>query len=86
MHETRPDPVLATEQRLRHAANLRGDRRHGRLQRGILAAMLLHHPNRTLAELGRKPARLVHGSILSRVGASTIPGAVQIDHDAKRLS
>src|SRR3546814_8522185 len=39
--------------------------------------MLLHHPNGTLAHLGGKRVCLVHGSILSRVGASSNPGAVQ---------
>src|SRR3546814_9131229 len=52
-------------------------RRHRRPQQRIFAAMLLHHPNRTLADLGGKLVRLVHGSFLSRVGASTNPGAVQ---------
>jgi hypothetical protein len=38
--------------------------------------VLQDHPNRTLADFGRKPLRIVHGSILSRIGASTIPGAI----------
>src|SRR3546814_14906573 len=56
---------------------LRRDRRHGGPQRWVLTAMLLHLPNGTLAHLGGKRVCLVHGSILSRVGASSNPGAVQ---------
>ena len=38
--------------------------------------MLLHHPHGPLTHLGGKLGLLLHGSILSDVGASTIPGAV----------
>ncbi|MHB1515390.1 MAG: hypothetical protein ACYCVY_06705, partial [Acidiferrobacteraceae bacterium] len=41
------------------------------------AAGVLHHPYRPLADFWGKLAVLVHGSILSRVGASAKPGAVQ---------
>src|SRR3546814_6234998 len=58
------------QQGLRHTTDLRRDRRHGGPQRWVLTAMLLHHPNGTLAHLGGKRVCLVHGSILSRVGAS----------------
>ena len=37
--------------------------------------MLLHHAHRALASLRGKLGGLVHGSILSGVGASTEPGA-----------
>src|SRR3546814_17827380 len=67
------------QQGLRHTTDLRRDRRHGGPQRWVLTAMLLHHPNGTLAHLGGQRVCLVHGSILSRVGASSNPGAVQID-------
>lgn len=43
----------------------------------VLAAMLPHHADRSLSNFGGKLARLAHGSILSRVGASTQSGAVQ---------
>jgi len=39
--------------------------------------VLLHHAHRALADFRGKLRRLVHGSILSRVGASSNPGAVQ---------
>jgi len=39
--------------------------------------MLHHHPNSTLAYLGRILHRLPHGSILSKNGDSPKPGAVQ---------
>src|SRR3546814_417492 len=64
------------QQGLRHTTDLRRDRRHGGPQRWVLTAMLMHHPNGTLAHLGGKRVCLVHGSILSRVGASSNPGAV----------
>jgi Mn2+/Fe2+ NRAMP family transporter len=40
--------------------------------------MLLHHAHSTFPDFSRKLVRLVHSSILSRVGASTKSGAVQI--------
>ncbi|MFC7738582.1 tyrosine-type recombinase/integrase [Roseomonas sp. GCM10028921] len=45
--------------------------------------MVQHHPHRPLPDLRRKSVRglLRHGSILSRVGASREPGAVQISID-----
>jgi hypothetical protein len=45
-------------------------------------ALLQNHPHCTLADLGGKLRRLVHGSIFSKVGASSKPGAVhQGGHD-----
>ncbi|KGX96751.1 hypothetical protein Y023_4966 [Burkholderia pseudomallei A79D] len=41
--------------------------------------MLLHHAHGAFADFSRKLVRLVHSSILSRVGASTKSGAVQFD-------
>src|SRR3546814_4116811 len=66
------------QQGLRHTTDLRRDRRHGGPQRWVLTAMLLHHPNGTLAHLGAERVCLVHGSLLSRVGASSHPAAVHI--------
>jgi hypothetical protein len=61
------------------AADLRRNRAHCRPLRGVLALVLQNHPDRPLADLGRKPVRrpACHGSSLSRVGASGKPGAVQ---------
>src|SRR3546814_20949199 len=70
--------VCSSDLGLRHTTDLRRDRRHGGPQRWVLTAMLLHHPNGTLAHLGGKRVCLVHSSILSRVGASSNPGAVHI--------
>ena len=39
-------------ERLRHAANLGRDGFYGRPQRGVLPSVLLHHPHRTLPNLG----------------------------------
>ena len=39
--------------------------------------MLLHHPDCAFAYFGGKSVGFVHGSILSGVGASTKPGAIQ---------
>jgi len=39
--------------------------------------MLEHHPHSSLTDLLRRLGRSGHGSILSRAGASKIPGAVQ---------
>jgi len=52
--------------------------------------VLLHHPHGPLTHLGGKLGLLLHGSILSDVGASTIPGAVQAsplrDNSCNQLS
>ena len=67
-------------QRLRRAADLGRDRHDRCPLRGVLAAVLQHHPHGAFAHLGGKlrgcPV-IRHGSILSRVGASDKPGAVQ---------
>ena len=70
------DPVV---QRLRRAADLRRNRHDRRPLRGMIALVIDHHPHRALAHLRRKLVRRLacHGSILSRVGASGKPGAVQ---------
>lgn len=68
------DPV---EQGLRNTADLGGDRFNSAPQRRILAPVFLHQPHRTLPDFGGKFVRLVHGSILSKVGASSKPGAIQ---------
>jgi predicted transcriptional regulator len=40
--------------------------------------VLQHEPHRTIPDFGGKFIRLVHGSILSKVGASSKPGAIQV--------
>ena len=40
--------------------------------------MFLYQANSALADFRRKLLGLIHGSILSKVGASTKPGAVHI--------
>src|SRR3546814_542706 len=63
-------------QRLRHTANLRGNRFDSRPQRRILATVFLHHTHGTLTHFRGKLVLLLHSSILSEVGASTKSGAV----------
>ena len=66
--------------RLTRAADLGRDRADHRILRAVLGLTIKHHPDCTLADLRRKGRRaLRHGSILSRVGASGKPGAVQLD-------
>src|SRR4051794_40948482 len=70
-----PHPVT---QRLARAADLLGNRAERRPLRGVLALVVQHHPNRAGTDLGGiRGNSLRHGSILSRVGASGKPGAVQ---------
>src|SRR5690606_26218777 len=69
-------PLHPRQQRLRHTADLGSDRLDRGPQRRILATMLLHHPDGPLTHLWGKLLRPCHGSILSRVGASTNPGAI----------
>jgi len=66
------------EQRVGRTPHLRGDRFCRRPQRWIFATVLLHQAHRTLADFWGKFVRwdLVHGSILSRGGASSKPGAI----------
>ncbi|MBU9539855.1 hypothetical protein KTE58_26095, partial [Burkholderia multivorans] len=45
-----------------------------------LTAMLLHQSNGTLTDFRRKFVVLAHGSIFSKVGASSKPGAIQPVH------
>ena len=72
-------------QRLRRAADLGGDRADRSPLRGVLALVLKNHSDRALANLRRIGWCLLrHGSILSRVGASDKPGAVQCNpHHAR---
>ncbi|MBU9537878.1 hypothetical protein KTE58_15935, partial [Burkholderia multivorans] len=44
-----------------------------------LTAMLLHQSNGTLTDFRRKFVVLAHGSIFSKVGASSKPGAIHLD-------
>jgi hypothetical protein len=50
--------------------------------------MLLHHPNGTLSHFGGKTVGFIafHGSIFSELGASSFPGAVQLDRCACRTN
>src|SRR5690242_20097388 len=69
------DPLA---QRLARAANLGCNRLDRGPLRAVLARMVPDHPDRPLADLRGKGGRVLrHGSILSRVGASAKPGAVQ---------
>jgi hypothetical protein len=45
--------------------------------RGVFALVFEHHPYRALADFTRVALRCLHCSILSRLGASGKPGAVQ---------
>src|SRR4029079_18361313 len=72
------DPLI---ERLRRAADLGRNRHDRRPLRGVLAAMLDHHPDGTLRHLGRKlrgSSLIRHGSSLSRGGASDKSGAVHL--------
>ncbi|MBU9212430.1 hypothetical protein KTD23_30600, partial [Burkholderia multivorans] len=44
-----------------------------------LTAMLLHQSNGTLTDFRRKFVVLAHGSIFSKVGASSKPGAIHLE-------
>src|SRR5690606_40690134 len=54
---------------------------HRRPLRRILTAMLLHQSNGTLTDFRRKFVVLAHGSIFSKVGASSKPGAIHVTVD-----
>src|ERR687890_763856 len=70
-----PHPVA---QRLARAADLGCNRPDRLILRGVLVPVLENHPDRPLADLwGIRGCSLRHGSILSGVGASGNPGAVQ---------
>lgn len=69
--------VASGRERLRHSADLGGDRFDGRPLREVLASVLLHHAHRTFADLRGKLVRFGRGSILSEWWASTKYGAVQ---------
>ena len=51
----------------------------------IFTAMFLYQANSALADFRRKLLGLIHGSILSKVGASTKPGAVHFTLLATRI-
>jgi len=59
-----------------HTANLRRNGFDRSPQRRIFTPILLH---RAFAHLRCKRLRLVHDTILSRIGASSKPGAIQTD-------
>ena len=71
------DPFM---QRLRNAADLFGNRYHGRPSERVVPLVNENHPHRSLADFRRKPVRRLarHGSTFSGAGASDKPGAVQI--------
>lgn len=72
------DPVA---QGLGGTADLAGDGLDGGPLGGVGFPDLIDHPDGALADFGGKRIGLGHnGSILSKVGASAKPGAVQHDH------
>ncbi len=75
MHQLRRlDPLV---QGPRHTLIFAGNGLDGGPQRGVLPALLLHHPHCALAYLGREVVLLLHSSILSECLASAKPGAIQ---------
>ena len=72
-------PANPLMQRLRRAADLRGNRSHRRPPRGMILLVLENQPNRKRAHFRRKSVRCLacHRSTFSRLGASGKPGAVQ---------
>ncbi len=62
------------------AANLARNGNHGCPLRFVLGPVLEHHPHRTFADFGGELRRFPHGSIFSRLGASSNPGAGQLFH------
>ncbi|MPZ47916.1 MAG: hypothetical protein GEU75_01130 [Dehalococcoidia bacterium] len=71
-------PSHPLAQRLRRHAALAGDRLDRRPLRGVLARVLQHQANRPLPDLYWIPRSLCHAPILSQLGASTFPGAIQL--------
>src|SRR6202035_5334391 len=71
-------PANPLMQRLRRAADLRGNRSHRRPPRGMILLVLENQPNRARAHFRRKSVRCLacHRSTFSRLGASGKPGAV----------
>src|SRR6202042_3154610 len=71
-------PANPLMQRLRRAADLRGNRSHRRPPRGMILLVLETQPNRKRAHFRRKSVRCLacHRSTFSRLGASGKPGAV----------
>src|SRR6202042_692024 len=70
-------PANPLMQRLRRAADLRGNRSHRRPPRGMILLVLETQPNRKRAHFRRKSVRCLacHRSTFSRLGASGKPGA-----------
>src|ERR1700728_2392071 len=70
-------PANPLMQRLRRAADLRGNRSHRRPPRGMILLVLENQPNRKRAHFRRKSVRCLacHRSTFSRLGASGKPGA-----------
>ena len=73
-------PANPLMQRLRRAADLRGNRSHRRPPRGMILLVLENQPNRKRAHFRRKSVRCLacHRSTFSRLGASGKPGAVHV--------
>src|SRR5690606_25244583 len=69
------DPV---QQGGRCAAYLGRNRLDGCPQRPVLVTMLLNQTHRTLTHFRGKFVVFAHGSILSRIGASSRPGVIQV--------
>ena len=78
-------PTHPFMQGLGYAADLRRDRFNGRPFRRIFVTMLLHHAHGAFADFGGKTIRFVHGSILSRLRASSKPGAIQVAENDKPI-
>src|SRR5690606_18310151 len=70
-------PTHPVAQRLGRAPDLPGNRLDRRPLRTVRALVLQHHPHRPLPDFRGILHWLGHDSILSRVGASRNPGAVQ---------
>src|SRR3984885_11095867 len=77
-------PANPLMQRLRRAADLRGNRSHRRPPRGMILLVLENQPNRKRAHFRRKSVRCLacHRSTFSRLGASGKPGAGQPSREA----
>src|ERR1017187_766259 len=75
-------PPYPQPQGLGMNAHLRGDRSDRLPFRGVLASVVQHQPDRPVTNVLGIPACPCHRSILSRNGASRIPGAVQASSPA----
>src|ERR1700722_11917674 len=81
-------PANPLMQRLRRAADLRGNRSHRRPPRGMILLVLENQPNRARAHFRRKSVRCLacHRSTFSRLGASGKPGAGHCEPTCKTSS